>query len=298
MPYNKAAWIPSKTAPFEVGDAPVPEPEANEVVIRVHAVAINPVDAYIQSMGIIVEKYPATVGCDCAGDVVTVGSDVKNFKPGDRVLAALDMTGNRPNAGAFQFYACAFAAVTAKLPEGISYTEGCVLPLGFCTAAMAMFAKDQLALEHYPQLETLKSNGQVVLIWGGSSSVGSCGIQLAKAAGYEVAVTCSAHNLEYCKDAGADYVFDHKKESVVQDIVSALEGKSFAGVFDTVFPADTIVKSADIAHQLGGRKHVATVMIGLGPQVVPEGLPEDVTTSYCRSSCLPSNTRRIELRDG
>jgi NADPH:quinone reductase-like Zn-dependent oxidoreductase len=109
---------------------------------------------------------------------------------------------------------------------------------------------------------------------------------MAKAAGYEVAATCSARNFDYCRQIGADHVFDYTRDSVVEDIVKAFQGRKSAGVFDSVTPEDTVVKCAQIADGLGGRKHVATVMAGVAPQVVPDGLPEDVTTSYCWGSSI------------
>lgn len=256
----------------------MPQPEANEVIIRVRAVAINPVDAAIQGMGIIIEDYPAVVGCDVAGDVTGVGAEVKAFLPGDRVIACLDLEVGRVNKGSFQLYCAAFTTLAAKLPVNVSYTQGCVLPLALSTAATSLFQKGNLEMQH-PLIDA-KPNGKGVLIWGGSSSVGSCAIQMAKAAGYEVATTCSRHNIEYCRSLGADHVFDHRKGNVVEDVVHALNGKEFAGAFDAVFPPDTIMKCAKIAHKLGGKKHVATVMVPSMP--IPKGLPEGVMTSYCK----------------
>lgn len=278
---NQAAWIPAKCAPFKVDAAPMPEPDANEVVIRTHAVAINPVDAYIQKLGIIAEEFPTVVGCDVAGEITAVGSDVKRFQPGDRVLAALDFEAKRSNKGSFQLYCAAFEALAAKLPDNVGFSQACVLPLALSTAATGLFRKGSLALS-YPQVDP-KPNGKAFLVWGGSSSVGSCAIQLAKAAGYEVATTCSSRNFDYCKRVGADHVFDHTTDSVVEDVVNALKGKEFAGVFDAVMPPETIIKSVEIAHQLGGNKHVATVLVGPPHMMVPEGMHEDVEISYGKS---------------
>jgi len=73
--------------PLKVDEAPMPSPEAHEVVIKNSAVAINPVDWKIQDYGLFVEKFPNVLGTDSAGEVVEVGSNVNNFKKGDRVLA-------------------------------------------------------------------------------------------------------------------------------------------------------------------------------------------------------------------
>ncbi|KAK3646435.1 hypothetical protein LTR56_008533 [Elasticomyces elasticus] len=285
MATNTAAWIKEKCGPFVIEEAPMPILKANEIVLRSRAVAINPVDAAMYKMGVILQQFPAIIGCDVAGTITAVGSSITRFKPGDRILACVDSIAG---AGAFQLYCVATEALSAKLPDNVSFTDGCVLPLGLCTAAASMFQKANLGLS-LPQID-VKPLGKVLVIWGGSSSVGSSAIQMAKAAGFEVATTCSARNIDYCKTLGADYIFDHTKESVVNDILEALQGKESAGVFDAIMAADTLIKCANIAHQLDGKKHLATVLVGPPtPQVVPEGLPEDVTVSYCWGTTIAND---------
>jgi len=230
-------------------------------------------------MGIIVDKYPCIVGCDLAGQVAAVGSDVKNYRIGDRVLSLPKFTApNTSTGGSFQLFVACSEPLIAKIPDSVSYAEACVLPLCLSTAAVGLFDKDTLALP-FPQIHP-KPTGKVVLVWGGGSSVGSCAIQLLVAAGLEVAATASAHNLEYLKGLGAKYVFDHKSASVVEDIVGALEGKMFAGAFNAVMPPDTFVKCGRIASRLGGRKHVATVLPPKHPSWPPlDTLPKDVEFS-------------------
>lgn len=88
MSTNTAAWLPSeKVHPFELKEAPFPKPATDEVVVKNHAVAINPVDWKLQREAIFPLKYPTVLGCDIAGEVVDVGSDVTNVKNGDRVAA-------------------------------------------------------------------------------------------------------------------------------------------------------------------------------------------------------------------
>ena len=287
---NQAAWIPSKQAAFKIDTAPLPVPASNELIIRTHAVAFNPADAGIQKQGMLLTSSPAVIGWDVAGTIPALGSEVSGFEVGDRVIAMVDLEpppgSQRTNQGAFQLYCAAYAAVTAKLPEDVTFTQGCVLPIGLSTAAVSLFSKGKLELE-YPQAgdKPTPKNGKVVLVWGGSSSVGSCAIQMVKAAGYAVATTCSAHNFDYCRDIGADWVFDHKSATVVDDIVEALQGKEFAGAFDAVLPVDSVAACGEVAHRMGGKKHVATVLPGPPtPMVVPEGLlPEGVENSYCES---------------
>ena len=276
---NKAAWLTAaQVKPFKVDDAPMPVPEADKVVIRNRAVAINPVDWAMQAMGvgIVTQKYPFIEGSDAAGEITAVGSAVKDFKIGDRVVAMLGASDNQNlSNAAFQLFCSAGANRIAKLPDNVSYAEASVLPLGISTAASALFQTDTLALPH-PQINP-KPTGKVVLVWGGTSSVGACAIQLVLGAGFDVATTASSHNLEYCKTLGAKYVFDHAKDSVVEDITTALKGVDFGGAFCAILQPDVIKQCGQIASELGGNKFVSTVL----PTTMPlqDGLPSDVKTS-------------------
>ena len=88
MPSNQAAWLVTQHAPsLEVKEAPYPSPGPHEVIIANHAVAINPVDWKMQDHGILIDSYPTTFGCDVAGVVEDVGSNVTIFQQGDRVIA-------------------------------------------------------------------------------------------------------------------------------------------------------------------------------------------------------------------
>jgi NADPH:quinone reductase-like Zn-dependent oxidoreductase len=105
MPANTAAWIPARNRPLQVGPAPRTAPGPDQIVIRNHAIAINPVDWVIQVAGRLAYswlKYPAVVGADMAGEVVEVGSTVTRFAVGDRVLAlavGTDKDANDPARG-------------------------------------------------------------------------------------------------------------------------------------------------------------------------------------------------------
>ena len=280
---NKAAWLTAaKARPLQVDDAPMPTPEPHEVVIRVYAAALNPVDAGIQEMGIIIEKYPWILGCDAAGEVTAVGSAVGSaFKPGDRVLAYCDGADHQqPANGAFQLYCATNAKGVAKLPDHVSYTQGSVLPLAISTAATALFQKDAHALSH-PQIDA-KPTGEVVLVWGGGSSVGSCAIQLLKGAGFQVAATASGLNQDYCTGLGAKYVFDYAKDNVVDDIVEALKGKRFGGVFSAIIGEEVMAKCGQIASRLDGNRFVSTVYPP--GMAIPDVIPSNVKTSVCKET--------------
>jgi threonine dehydrogenase-like Zn-dependent dehydrogenase len=201
--------------------------------VRARAVAINPVDRLMLTIGDIImpwTKYPFILGSDVAGEVAAVGPGVTRFQVGDRVLGhavGSDKARDSAAEGAFQAYVVLLAHMASPLPAGLSFEAGCVLPLGLSTAACGLFQTDFLALS--PPSASPRASGETVLIWGGSTSVGSNAIQLAVAAGYEVVTTASPHNFDYVKRLGAAQAFDYRSKTVVADIVQALRGRRLAG---------------------------------------------------------------------
>jgi len=233
MPTNTAAWINAKNAQLEVGPAPYTPPGDDQIVIRNHAVAINPVDWIIQVEGTFSYRwlnYPTVLGSDVAGEVVEVGRAVTRFRVGDRVLGhavGTDKDSNSTAEGAFQQYTVVLERMASPIPDTLPFEDAAVLPLAVSTAACGLFQTDQLGLRH--PSENAEPTGQTLLVWGGSTSVGSNAIQLATAAGYEVITTASPRNFEYVKSLGAAQVFDYNSPSVVPDIIAAFEGRTLAG---------------------------------------------------------------------
>ena len=234
MPKNEAAWLVARNDRLQVREAPYPEPGAGEVVVRNHAVAVNPVDwivPYLAGLPMFPWiKRPFILGSDLAGEVVAVGGGVTEVKVGDRVLAMAAgacKQRNRAAEGAFQAYTIVLPRLTTVIPDHLSYAEAAVVPLGVTTAACGLFQSDLLALE-LPTAKP-KARDQWVIIWGGATSVGGNAIQLAVAAGYEVVATASPKNFAYVKALGATTVFDYRSATVVADIRRALETRTLAG---------------------------------------------------------------------
>ena len=233
MPTNEAAWLVATQAPLEVKPAPYTPPRENEIVVRNHAAAINPIDWLLQVIGYFLFpwiKCPFVLGSDLAGEVVEAGSGVTRFKVGDRVLGhavGLDKKRNSSAEGAFQTYSVVLAHMASPIPSTMPYESAAVLPLGVSTAACGLFQKDHLALQ-YPSAAP-QPTGRTLLVWGGSTSVGSNAIQLAVAAGYEVITTASPRNFDYVKGLGASQVFDYNSKTVVKDVIAAFNGKTSAG---------------------------------------------------------------------
>ncbi|MGD0719423.1 MAG: zinc-binding alcohol dehydrogenase family protein [Roseiarcus sp.] len=273
MPSNNALWLKAKRGELALGPAPYSAPRENEIVVRNHAVAVNPVDALTQSVGDLVFpwlKYPAIFGTDVAGEVVEVGTAVTRFRAGDRVVghaAGTDKTRNNPAEGAFQDYPILLEHMATPIPDAMAYENAAVLPLGVSTAACGLFQKDYLALQ-YPSPSPTPT-GKTLLIWGGSTSVGSNAIQLAVAAGYDVVTTSSPKNFDYCRKLGAIQVFDYRSRTVVADVIEAFKGRTCAGALAIGF--GSVEACLDIVHACKGDKFVAIATPSVSIDNAPRG---------------------------
>lgn len=177
-----------------------------------------------------------------------------SYFPGNRHATSLGT--NDPRHGGFQEYTTLPAALVAPIPKRMTFAEAAVLPLAINTAAAGLFQKDFLALplptaSAAPSPSFALGAGASLLIWGGSSSVGACAIQLARAAGLDVVATASARNHALCRSLGARAVVDHAAADAVQQLVRALQGRRVAGAFDAISEAATLRASAAVLRQVG-----------------------------------------------
>ncbi len=190
-----------------------PVPAADEILIKVMASGVNPVDWVIRegSNGLSAFlKLPMTLGCDAAGIVEETGSEVTAFQKGDAVYGETNFFAD----GSYAEYCAAKASQFALKPKSIGFNEAAGVPLAGLTAWTALFEQGQLRA------------GQRVLIQGASGGVGSFAVQFAKARGAYVIGVASARNLEYVKQLGADEVIDYqsqKFEELVHDMDVVLE---------------------------------------------------------------------------
>jgi len=192
-----------------VEDVPIPEVQPREVLIRVHAAGVNPVDTYIRS-GTYVRRpdLPYIPGQDAAGVIEKVGAEVNKFKAGDRVFTIQTVTGT------YAEYCTAHSDYIFPLPSNISFEEGSGLGTPYFTAYRALVIKG-----HAKPSET-------VLIHGASGGVGIAAVQLAKLHGLRIIGTASTEQgLQAVRDQGADFVFNHKQEEYQKDIVNATNGE-------------------------------------------------------------------------
>jgi len=195
----KAAMITSYQAPIEIGNVDKPVVKADSVVIAVHAASINPIDDILRS-GAMKDTAPLTfphvMGYDVSGLVVEVGSDVRNIKVGDAVLARP----NQDDAGAIAEFARVKASELALKPDTLSHVEAASVPLAGLTAWQALITKGKLKA------------GDKVLIHAGSGGVGTFAVQIAKHVGAYIATTSSGRHADLVQRLGADVVIDYNTE--------------------------------------------------------------------------------------
>ena len=122
----------------------------------------------------------------------------------------------------------------AKIPKEVAYEDAAVLPLGINTAASCLFMEKTLGLDA-PSLDgTRSSQGKTLLVWGASSSVGSCSVQMATQAGYQVVGVASKRNHEMVKGLGASICFDQSDPTLIDDIVTCSNGEEVVGAYNAI----------------------------------------------------------------
>jgi len=184
---------------LELKDVETPVPNDNQLLVRVRAVAVNPLDLTItgplalRPMSGLRKPKETRVGVDYSGTVEAVGKNVTNFKPGNEVFGG--------KTGAFAEHICVLAdrAVVAK-PSNVTFEQAAAVPVAAITALQGLRDKGHI------------QPGQKVLVNGASGGVGTFAVQIAKSFGAEVTGVCSTRNVDLVRSIGADHVIDYTKE--------------------------------------------------------------------------------------
>jgi len=198
-----------------------PEPKEDQVLIKVRAASANALDyrrfEKLSTMGCFMEErmlksVGKVLGADIAGVVEAVGTNVKQFRPGDEVFGI-----SAGSSGGFAEYACSVENNLALKPAKLSFEAAAAVPVAGLTALQGLRDKGQI------------QSGQKVLINGASGGVGTFAVQIAKSFGTEVTAVCSTRNIEMARSIGADYVIDYTKEDFTQngqryDLIFAING--------------------------------------------------------------------------
>lgn len=217
-------------APY-LAEVPMPEPGPTEVLVRVVAASINPLDNKLQSGyldGFFPLTFPSKMGTDLAGTIEKTGSLASRWRVGDRVVARLPPT----EGGAFAEFSVVPENQLVVVPEGIDFDQAAAMPTAAATAWQALFETAGLTA------------GQTLLIHAGAGGVGSFAIQFAHAAGARVIATASADGMEIARRLGADQVIDYRTE----DFASAVSDVDI--VLDTI-GGDTQQKSFGVLRRGG-----------------------------------------------
>ncbi|KUP09535.1 zinc-binding alcohol dehydrogenase [Bacillus coahuilensis m2-6] len=211
--HDKGQWKEMKVEDYEA-----PQANLGEIVVKVQAVGLNPVDYKTATGGNPNWSYPHILGLDVAGIVTEVAEDVTHIKAGDRVVYHGDLT----RKGGYSEYAVTTAHTVSIIPEGVSFEDAAALPTAGYTAYQALYRKLHIA------------SGQSILIHGGAGGVGGFAIQLAKRSGLSVMTTASRENHEYVKSLGADFVMDYNEVDFVEEVLRMTEDRGVDHVLDTV----------------------------------------------------------------
>jgi len=276
------AIVQDRFGPPEVlrlADADLPEAGADDVLVRVHAAALNPADWHVlrgdplvaRLMGVGLTKPKAPVaGIDAAGVVEAAGANVRGLRTGDEVLGFW--------RGAFAEYACAAADLVVPKPAGLSFEQAAAVPIAATTALRGIRDVGEVRA------------GQRVLVNGAGGGVGTYAVQIAAALGAEVTGVCSARNVELVRSIGAAHVVDYARQDftggrtrydVILDNVSGLPLSRLRGALT---PKGTLVLNGG-----GSPGHVLGPVAGILRAVVANAFTSQ------RLRPLPARQNRAEL---
>ncbi len=204
---------------MEVKEIERPEPGRGEVLVRVMAAGTNPIDAKIRANGTWAGlELPVVLGYDAAGIVEAVGPEVRDLAEGDEVYYTPPIQGN--SRGTYAEFNAVPAAMVAKKPAGVSFTDAAAIPLAGGTAWEAVIRRIAVRA------------GETILVHGGAGGVGSFAIQFARVAGARVLATSSTANLPFLRELGADVAIDYTMEDAAEVAREETGGIGADAVFD------------------------------------------------------------------
>jgi NADPH:quinone reductase len=206
----KAIWVTQHGGPevLQLADRPKREPGEGQLLVKVAAAGVNPVDTYLRSGAYSSAKVPYTPGFDCAGTVEVVGSKVTAFQPGDRVYTSAAISGT------YAEFALCDAGTVFPLPNNITFAQGAGLGVPYATAYRALFHRGQARA------------GETLLVHGASGGVGTAAVQFAAAAGLTIIGTSgSEKGRQLVKENGARHALDHHSPKYLEEIMRLTDGK-------------------------------------------------------------------------
>jgi len=258
----------------QLNDIPKPTASPNCALVRIRAAAVNPIDDKVMKgylKGVWNMPSPMNVGYDMAGTIESLGANDSSFSVGDKVFAVnwgqgSHDCGDSITGGCLAEYINIPLSKLSKIPEGLSFEQAAALALVGTTAYQILFDCAKITA------------ASKVLILGGSSSVGSLAIQLAKFKGAWVATTCSARNVEYVQQFGPDLIINYATEKWEEvDWVRGVDA-----IIDTVGETDGFARSAGVVKADGAFVSISSPDAGYVPTAHPP-------LSYAAFHCLSNN---------
>jgi NADPH2:quinone reductase len=204
---------------FELREVEIPEIGVNEVLIKIIASAVNPVDAKIRGSGYFGKSsLPIILGYDAAGIIEKAGDGVTDFKQGDEVYYTPKIMGN--SLGTYAEYNSVEASIVAIKPKNLTFEESAAIPLAGGTAWDAVVRRLKIQA------------GETILIHGAAGGVGTFAVQFAKASGAKVIATASPKNHQALHKLGADIVIDYHEKDAAEVALKETGGKGVDAAFD------------------------------------------------------------------
>jgi putative PIG3 family NAD(P)H quinone oxidoreductase len=215
---------------LRIAEVPVPVPAADEVLVRVHATALNRADL-LQRRGLYPNPFPGAhdiPGMEFAGEVVQAA--VSRWKPGDHVMGIV-------SGGAYAEYLTIPAAQAMRTPRGMALVDAAAIPEVFITAWDALVLQGGL------------QPGQTALVHAGASGVGTAAIQICRAMGARIVVTCSSNKVQACRDLGAHLVVDYTRDDFAKSVAEFTDGRGVEMVLDVIGGDYTVRNVACLARK-------------------------------------------------
>lgn len=240
--------------PLEAVRVPVPQPAADEVLIRVAASSLNPLEYNLAELNFMGRTPPVVLGLDLSGVVVAAGRDARGAAVGDPVAAMADLNGDggwvaTGRDGGEGGYAVARQFLTVRKPPSLSFRDAAALPMCFLSAFAGLYEAVQA--------------GDVIYIPGGAGGVGHLAVQVAAralGAGLVISSGSTPQSIALARQSGAHHVFDYKRDDIAAEIAKLTSGQGVDLVFDATYSEAGFVETAKTVRR-GGR----WIVLGVGP---------------------------------
>ncbi|KAJ7101700.1 chaperonin 10-like protein [Mycena epipterygia] len=297
---NLALIVDAKPLSRTIKDRGVPTPGPEEILVRVEAAGLNPVDPRIGNMDIPMwPDMPTVPGAEASGVIVAIGNEVKGLKVGDRV--AFGTAGQKVDVSSYQQYSLAHSAIVTKLPPNISMEEGASIPVGLFTSYHALYSQPPYGGGLVSAMSPGgrgKYAGQPIVILGGAGATGHFALQLARLSGFSpIITTASLKHESFLKSLGATHVINRSlPDTEVVKAVAAL-APALSVVFDTISTKETVTLGFEILKESKNNSKGDKTLLQIIPIPIAEAESEaiNIYMGWATSAWPQNNALSREL---